>query len=271
MKDATERVDVPQLLPVIVAILDRSGTIVGVNDAWKEFARRSGLRIAGFGVGANYLHYCSSSDSPRLLDDLKSLLAGKVDLVTRIYPCHSPTMASWFYMIALPLASYDRSGVAVLHVDLTPFLPLMHVPRRAELVAPGDMSLSESVAGSVEYSSLEALSSQLASMLTVQALPTQQRDRDHRPEDARGLAHVSLSKRQLEILGLLARGKTNTEIARTLCRSPNTIKLHVSAILRQLNVKSRTQAALLASKIFASERDKRKRTNQKIPLTRLTI
>ena len=257
MKDATERVDVPQLLPVIVAILDGSGTIVGVNDAWKEFARRSGLRIASFGVGANYLHYCSPSDSPRLLDDLKSLLAGNIDLVTRIYPCHSPTMARWFYMIALPLASYDRSGVAVLHVDLTPFLPLTHVPRRAELVAQGDMSLSHTMAGSVEYSSLEALSSQLARMLTVQTLPIPQTDRDRRPEDAGSLAHVSLSKRQLEILGLLAQGKTNTEIAQTLCRSPNTIKLHVSAILRQLNVKSRTQAALLASEIFASERDNR--------------
>jgi DNA-binding CsgD family transcriptional regulator len=270
MKNTTEKVDLPKLLPVIVAILDRSGTIVGVNDAWKEFARQSGLRIAGFGVGANYLQYCSTSDSPRLSDDLKSLLAGKVDLVTRIYPCHSPTTARWFYMIALPLASYDRSGVAVLHVDLTPFLPVTHVPRQAELVV-GDMSISESMAGSVEYSSLEALSSQLASMLTVQALPAQQRDRDYRQEDAGGLTRVSLSKRQLEILGLLARGKTNTEIARTLCRSPNTIKLHVSAILRQLNVKSRTQAALLASKIFATERDKRKRCNQKIPLRRLTV
>jgi predicted transcriptional regulator len=42
---------------------------------------------------------------------------------------------------------------------------------------------------------------------------------------------------------------TNKEIAKTLFRSPHTIKLHVSAILQQLNLKSRTQAALLASKL----------------------
>ena len=59
-----------------------------------------------------------------------------------------------------------------------------------------------------------------------------------------------LSKRQLEVLGLLAEGKTNAEIARALSRSPHTIKLHVSAILRQLNVKSRTKAAFLASAIL---------------------
>ena len=59
--------------------------------------------------------------------------------------------------------------------------------------------------------------------------------------------HPRLSKRQLEVLGLLAEGKTNAEIARTLSRSPHT---NVSAILRQLNVKSRTKAAFLASAIL---------------------
>ena len=252
MNDTTGKVEVPKLLPVSVAILDRSGTIVGVNDAWKEFGLRSGLRLPASGVGANYMRYCASSDAPRLVDDLRSLLAGKIDLVTRIYPCHSPTAQRWFFMIALPLASYDRSGVAILHVDLTPFLPGTH--EKAESVSP----TSNTVAGSVAYSSLEALSSQLASMLIGQGLPAHQALLEQRPEDANGFASVSLSNRQLEILGLLAQGKTNTEIARALSRSPNTIKLHVSAILRHLNVKSRTQAALLASKVFASHRDRRK-------------
>ena len=60
---------------------------------------------------------------------------------------------------------------------------------------------------------------------------------------------AGLSKRQLEILHLLGEGKTNAEIAAAVFRSPHTIKLHVSAILKQLNVKSRTQAALIASSL----------------------
>ena len=60
----------------------------------------------------------------------------------------------------------------------------------------------------------------------------------------------ALTPRQMEILKFLAMGKTNAEIARLLRRSPNTIKLHVSAILRQLNVGTRTQAAILASTIL---------------------
>jgi DNA-binding CsgD family transcriptional regulator len=49
---------------------------------------------------------------------------------------------------------------------------------------------------------------------------------------------------------ILGEGKTNKEIAEALFRSPNTIKLHVSAILQQLKLKSRTQAALLASRLL---------------------
>jgi DNA-binding NarL/FixJ family response regulator len=74
-----------------------------------------------------------------------------------------------------------------------------------------------------------------------------------RENAAQTLEHARLSRRQLQILGLLAEGKTNAEIAKALYRSPNTIKLHVSAILRHLNVSSRTQAALLASKLFKDD------------------
>jgi DNA-binding CsgD family transcriptional regulator len=60
----------------------------------------------------------------------------------------------------------------------------------------------------------------------------------------------TLSKRHMEVLRLLGEGKTNKDIAKALCRSPNTIKLHVSAILRLLKLKSRTQAALFASSVY---------------------
>jgi DNA-binding NarL/FixJ family response regulator len=64
------------------------------------------------------------------------------------------------------------------------------------------------------------------------------------------VVHTRLSKRQLEVLHLLGEGKTNKEIAMALFLSPNTIKLHVSAILQRLNLGSRTQAALLSSKLL---------------------
>ena len=55
-----------------------------------------------------------------------------------------------------------------------------------------------------------------------------------------------LSERELEVLRLIARGMSNQEIADTLVVGEATVRSHVSAILRKLQLASRTQAALYA-------------------------
>jgi two-component system response regulator DevR len=55
-----------------------------------------------------------------------------------------------------------------------------------------------------------------------------------------------LSMREREILGLLAEGLTNGEIAVRLSISPKTARNHVSRILRKLSLRYRTEAAVLA-------------------------
>jgi DNA-binding NarL/FixJ family response regulator len=59
-----------------------------------------------------------------------------------------------------------------------------------------------------------------------------------------GLAE--LTERELEVLRLVARGKSNGEIARTLFLSAGTVKTHVGHILAKLAARDRTQAAVLA-------------------------
>ncbi|MGV6815996.1 MAG: response regulator [Thiotrichales bacterium] len=56
----------------------------------------------------------------------------------------------------------------------------------------------------------------------------------------------SLTPRETEILGLLAEGLSNKLIARELGISDGTVKLHVKAILRKLEVHSRVEAAVMA-------------------------
>jgi two-component system nitrate/nitrite response regulator NarL len=55
-----------------------------------------------------------------------------------------------------------------------------------------------------------------------------------------------LTPRELEILCLLAEGQSNKVIARNLGISDGTVKLHVKAVLRKLNVHSRVEAAVMA-------------------------
>ncbi|MDZ5782709.1 response regulator transcription factor [Marinococcus luteus] len=60
--------------------------------------------------------------------------------------------------------------------------------------------------------------------------------------------HEELTARELEVLRLLAEGKTNIEIAEELFIALKTAKVHVSNVLHKLQVQDRTQAVVYAYK-----------------------
>ncbi len=62
------------------------------------------------------------------------------------------------------------------------------------------------------------------------------------PEDV----YLPLTWREMQVLQRLAEGASNKEIARLLTISEQTVKNHVSSVLRKLNVADRTQAAMHA-------------------------
>lgn len=63
----------------------------------------------------------------------------------------------------------------------------------------------------------------------------------------RGTMHP-LTTRELQVLGLMASGRDNGEIAAELFISPRTAKSHVSHILRKLQAENRTQASVYAAR-----------------------
>jgi DNA-binding NarL/FixJ family response regulator len=69
------------------------------------------------------------------------------------------------------------------------------------------------------------------------------RDQQPRPSPA---ALDELTPRELEVLKLIARGLSNTEISETLVVAPQTTKTHVGRILRKLNLRDRAQAVIAA-------------------------
>ena len=57
---------------------------------------------------------------------------------------------------------------------------------------------------------------------------------------------MALTRREVEVLALLAEGRTNRQIADTLFISESTAEVHVSNILGKLGVSGRTEAAAVA-------------------------
>jgi DNA-binding NarL/FixJ family response regulator len=63
---------------------------------------------------------------------------------------------------------------------------------------------------------------------------------------------LKLTKRQREVLTLLARGLSNKEIARILAIAEATTKIHMAALLRALGARNRTEAAFKAADLVSS-------------------
>jgi DNA-binding NarL/FixJ family response regulator len=62
------------------------------------------------------------------------------------------------------------------------------------------------------------------------------------------IAFDGLTPRQKDVLRLLAKGKSNKEIARDLDLAEGTVKIHLAAVLRFLKARNRTEAAVLAAR-----------------------
>jgi LuxR family transcriptional regulator, maltose regulon positive regulatory protein len=88
-----------------------------------------------------------------------------------------------------------------------------------------------------------------------------ERDKETRRQGAKGIGSLSpslpislslaepLSARELEVLRLIASGKSNAEVARTLVIAISTVKTHTNSIFSKLQVTSRTQAIALAREL----------------------
>ena len=111
-------------LPDATAVLDRAGTIVGVNHTWRVFCTDNGGRPAETGTGINYLDLCDRSAAAGCVDagvaatGLRSVLAGDIVQSELEYPCPSPTADRWFLLRGTVLTG-PVPGAVVSHVNIT--------------------------------------------------------------------------------------------------------------------------------------------------------
>lgn len=106
-----------------IAVLDESGVILAVNDAWRRFADENQYAGQNYGVGANYIQACEPDTAECVEGDmvagLKDVLTGRVPYFEFEYPCHSPTEERWFVMRATRFKSPGPVRVVVAHENVT--------------------------------------------------------------------------------------------------------------------------------------------------------
>lgn len=93
---------------------------------------------------------------------------------------------------------------------------------------------------------LETISSALQAVLDGEVWLPPEADDVPAPSDDFAKSAAELTPQQSRVLALLAQGKLNKQIAYELSVSEATVKAHVTAILKKLGVRSRTQAVIMS-------------------------
>lgn len=232
--------------------------------------------------GGNHMKALLIDDHPLILSGLQSVMQGLDDDVVVV--CAETARAareklaadSEFDLVLLDLQLGDSSGFDLL-VELRAAYPSMSV------VVVSSSDANEDVSRAIYLGAMGFVPKRASNEILFEALhkvmsgdiyvppmgmrsqsalkPGQRRDDaswSHRVESASTAdpaaaraqaASLGLTPRQTDVLQLLLQGQSNKLIARALNLSVETIKDHVAAVLRTLNVSSRTQAVLAVSQM----------------------
>ncbi len=113
-------------LPMQIAILDASSTIIAVNESWRRFATANGFCGTDYALGCNYLAVCDQAVgrdaefAQVAAAGIRAVIARQRDEFFMEYPCHSPTQKRWFVLRVIRFAQVEPLRLVVMHEDVTP-------------------------------------------------------------------------------------------------------------------------------------------------------
>jgi PAS domain S-box-containing protein len=111
-------------LPAHIALLDRAGVIVSVNESWRQFAGDNALEDTASAVGQNYLEICErahdnhAKEANEVAAGIRSVLGGASNKFSLEYPCHSPAKQRWFQLMVSPMNT-GSGGAVIMHINIT--------------------------------------------------------------------------------------------------------------------------------------------------------
>ena len=123
--EAAKQAAIINSLPAHIALLDKDGVILSVNQAWGRFAGANALQNPNNGIGANYLEICElaqgtgTNEAQLAAAGIRSVLAGSDMSFSFEYACHSPTQQRWFLMTVTPLSDNTLGGAVVMHLNIS--------------------------------------------------------------------------------------------------------------------------------------------------------
>ena len=123
--EATKQSAILNALPAHIALLDRHGRIISVNEAWQRFSGTNPFHGPDYEIGLNYLELCAAAqgdfaiEGHRVAQGIRHVLDGSEKSFSLEYTRHSPSEQRWFLMIVSPLAPELPSGAVVMHVNIS--------------------------------------------------------------------------------------------------------------------------------------------------------
>lgn len=119
-----------------ICVLNESGTIMALNQAWKDFAEVNLSVDSGnvplesaagsfFSEGVNYLAVCDRAVGPDAIEaaefaaGIRAVLQGERKMYSAEYPCHSPNEKRWFVGRVTRFSSNGVPQILIQHTNIT--------------------------------------------------------------------------------------------------------------------------------------------------------
>jgi PAS domain S-box-containing protein len=109
-----------------IAILDETGEIIAINEAWSRFACQNRFVGDHRGMRVNYIKVCEAArgehaaDGAAVATGIRNVMAGREEQFSLEYPCHSETEKRWFEVKVTRFRGPGPTRAVVAHENITP-------------------------------------------------------------------------------------------------------------------------------------------------------
>ncbi len=112
-------------LPATIALLNVEGTILAVNESWRQFAELHGLADADHAVGRNYLEVCDrargkgAAEAAQAAAGIRSVLGGVTQTFSMEYVFGESAEQGAYQLSVTPVRNHFPMAAVVMHQDIT--------------------------------------------------------------------------------------------------------------------------------------------------------